>query len=160
MLQGKGSVSSWAGVYQEDNLPMTSWWCRNLSFLHSFLIISVPLNRCSLVNFLQLFTQESETDPSTRAEYNAVQLEQTCSIYRQFSLVGQNSQRYNTVPWRHKLIHAIMHKYLIGGHECAFQSPSPCHPLGGGEKRRMTFQTTLKENMNFGIELCRLVYPR
>ena len=22
------------------------------------------------------------------------------------------------------------------------------------------FQTTLKENMNFGIELCRLVYPR
>ena len=70
---------------------MTSWWCQNLSFSHSFLIVSVPLNRCSLANFLQLFTQESEKwlVLLQRAEYNAVQLEQTSSIYRQFSLVGK-----------------------------------------------------------------------
>ena len=68
---------------------MTSWRCWNLSFSHSFFIVSVPLNRCSLANFLQLFTQKSETGPSTRTEYNAVQLEQTCSIYRQFNLVGK-----------------------------------------------------------------------
>ena len=53
------------------------------------------------------------------------------------------SQSYNAVLWHHRLIYAIMHKCLVGGHECAFQSWSLSARWGLGRRDGWHFRLQL-----------------
>ena len=63
------------------------------------------------------------------------------------------SQSYNAVLWRHRLIYVIMHKYLVGGHECASQSCSLSARWGVGRRDGWHFRLSLSATRETRREL-------